>query len=271
MKKYKDIFNIKDKTVIINGGLGTIGNEVSQIFLYHGAKIIIFDKDEKKSKVFLKRNKLKKNKIQIYNINTSEISSLEFIQKKILKKIKVNVFVNCSYPRDNQWIKNSFENIKYNSLIKNIELNANNFLWLPKIIGSHMIEKKIKGSIIQIGSIYGSRGQNMNLYNNTNVKNNFTYPFVKGGLINMTKQMASYYAKYNIRVNCISPGGLKNKIAGSKSKQDKNFEKKYLFSNPIKRMAKPIDIAFAALFFSLDNSSYITGVNLPVDGGRLSV
>ena len=64
----------------------------------------------------------------------------------------------------------------------------------------NMQKNKIKGSIIQLGSIYGVLGQDPNTYEKTNMKENMTYSVIKGGIINLTKQMASYYGKYNIRI-----------------------------------------------------------------------
>ena len=69
-----------------------------------------------------------------------------------------------------------------------------------------MLKTKVQGSIINFGSIYGVVGQNLNIYKKTNMRENITYSMVKGGIINLTKQMASYYGRYNIRINCISPG-----------------------------------------------------------------
>ena len=69
-----------------------------------------------------------------------------------------------------------------------------------------MLKTKVQGSIINFGSIYGVVGQNLNIYKKTNMRENITYSMVKGGIINLTKQMASYYGRYNIRINCISQG-----------------------------------------------------------------
>ena len=74
-----------------------------------------------------------------------------------------------------------------------------------------MIEKnKINGSIIQFASIYGKLGQDQSIYSNTSMKENVAYSFLKGGIVNLSRQMAAYYGKYNIRVNCISPGGIED-------------------------------------------------------------
>ena len=86
---------------------------------------------------------------------------------------------------------------------------------------------------------------------------------IVNSLINLTKQMASYYGKYNIRVNCICPGGVRDKI----NSKNKNFIKNYKKRVPLKRLAKPIEIASVNLFLSSEASSYIAGTAIIVDGG----
>ena len=71
-----------------------------------------------------------------------------------------------------------------------------------------MKTKKIAGSITNFSSIYGLLGQDMNIYKNTGIKENMTYSIIKGGIISLTRQMASYYGKYNIRINNLCAGGV---------------------------------------------------------------
>ena len=127
--------------------------------------------------------------------------------------------------------------------------------------------KKIKGSIVLLGSIYGVLGQDLSIYKKTNIKENIAYSVIKGGIVNFTKQMASYYGNYQIRVNCICPGGVLDKV----NKKNKNFIKNYTSKVPLKRLASNKEIATTILFLSSDASSYVTGTTLMVDGGWSSI
>lgn len=98
------------------------------------------------------------------------------------------------------------------------------------------------------------------IYQGTKMTMPVAYSAIKGGIITFTKYFATYYAKYNIRANVISPGGILNG-------QDRAFLKKYAMKTPLNRMADPKDIVGAVIFLSSDASSYITGQNLIVDGG----
>ena len=86
------------------------------------------------------------------------------------------------------------------------------------------------------------------------------YSAIKGGIINFTRYLASYYGKYNIRVNCVSPGGVYDK-------QNKLFIKQYKDRTPLGRMADKEDIIGGALYMASDASKYVTGHNLIIDGG----
>lgn len=204
MKNYKNLFDLSSRTVLINGGLGLIGEEISKLMISLNAKVIIIDKN--KSAVSKFQKKYNSNKVLIHSLDSSDIFNLEGKINNILSKNKINIFINTTYPKDEHWINNSFERISYKSLQKNVELNTTSFIWFPKIVADNMVKQKIKGSIIQLNSIYGLRGQNNEIYKKTDLSNNLTYSYVKGGLSNYVKQMASYYGKYNIRVHILLIG-----------------------------------------------------------------
>lgn len=123
---------------------------------------------------------------------------------------------------------------------------------------------KKNGSIVNIGSIYGTVGPDFNVYNNTELTMPAAYSAIKGGVINFTRYLSSYYGKNNIRVNCVSPGGIFNN-------QPVEFVKNYENKVPMQRMGKPEDISPAVSFLLSDDSSYITGQNLIIDGGWTSI
>ena len=99
------------------------------------------------------------------------------------------------------------------------------------------------------------------------MKENMPYSIIKGGIINFTRQMASYYGRNNIRINTICPGGIKGLVKGVRNNQEKNFIKNYSNKVPLGRLANANEIAYPVLFLASDCSSYITGITLMVDGG----
>lgn len=243
--------SLKHKKIIILGGNGLIGSAISDLCFKDGAKIIIIDK--KKSKKFIK--------IKQIVADISSRTKIESISNQIKKKHFIpDIFINCSYPKTNDWKKTNFKKVKYKYLKENIEVHLNSYIWSAKIFADLMKKNKTSGSIIQLASIYGYLGQDSLLYKNTEVNESLVYPAIKGAIINSVRSMAAYYGPNKIRINCISPGGIYDG-------HSKLFLKKYNNKTPMGRMCRAEDIAYAALFLASDASSYITGSNLIVDGG----
>ena len=134
-----------------------------------------------------------------------------------------------------------------------------------------MKKLKVQGKIILLSSIYGQVAQDSKLYDKTNLSPNMTYSVIKGGIISLSRQMASNYGKYNIRVNSVSPGGIIDKKISSNSKSSKLFRSNYINRVPLERFAKPEEVAGPIIFLASDSASYITGINLLVDGGWTSI
>tara|TARA_X000000950_G_scaffold182821_1_gene221542 strand:+ start:77 stop:871 length:795 start_codon:yes stop_codon:yes gene_type:complete len=260
MTNYRDFFNLEGREVYIIGGSGLIGSQIVKALEEFGASITVFDLDIKN-----KRNNLTTKYVKFNCGNENNIKN--FFLKYIKKNKCPDVFINASYPVTKDWKKNSFKEISFNSYKKNIELHLNSYVWIAKTIADQMLKNDIHGSIIQLSSMYGLVAQDNNLYKNTNISENMTYGIIKSSTIHFTKQMASYYGKYNIRVNNLVIGGIKGHIKGSKKKQDKSFLKKFTLKVPLKRMGLPEEIPSSVIFLASPASSYVTGSNIVIDGG----
>jgi NAD(P)-dependent dehydrogenase (short-subunit alcohol dehydrogenase family) len=240
------------KNIFIIGGSGLIGLNLVNLLDNKINNIIVIDKI----------NRFNENEnIKFINL---DITNIDIFKKKILKvfkKYKPNSMVNCSYPKTNDWSKNDYKRIKYKSYKKNICLHLDSYVWIAKFFLDEMTKDKTENrSIVLLSSIYGFLGQNSNLYKGQKIRENLTYSVIKGGIINVVRSLASYYGKYQIRINCVSPGGVLNK-------QDNKFIKKYSNLVPLKRMANSSEISEVINFLISEKSSYITGQNIIVDGG----
>ncbi|MDA7855551.1 SDR family oxidoreductase, partial [Cyclobacteriaceae bacterium] len=180
----------------------------------------------------------------------------------INKYKKIDGLVNNAYPRTRDW-GNKFEDIKLDSWRKNIDWQLNSYFYMSQQVALQMTEKK-NGSIINIASIYGVIGPDFTVYDGTNMTMPAGYAAIKGGLVNLTRYMASYLGPNKIRVNTVSPGGI---FDNQNSIFVENYEKKV----PLRRMGLPEDIAPSVSFLLSDESKYITGQNLIIDGGWTSI
>lgn len=250
---YKSLFDLKNKTVVVVGGAGLIGSEVVRGLGDFGARVYIADTDKKAAE----RIRVKGAKFVYLDI-TSEDSVHKALSGVYNQAKKIDVLINCAYPRTNDWgLK--LEDVPFDSWKDNVNNHLGGYFLCSRVVAD-LMRKKAKGVIINFASIYGVVAPDFNIYKGSKMTMPAAYSAIKGGIIAFTKYLATYYAKYNIRANVISPGGVF-------SRQDASFVKRYADKTPLKRMAFPDDIVGAAVFLSSDASSYITGQNLMVDGG----
>jgi NAD(P)-dependent dehydrogenase (short-subunit alcohol dehydrogenase family) len=241
------INSLKDKVIIVTGGSGLLGKEIINNLNSKGAIAINADINVE--------NDLKNYSIFI------DITSEESIENAIelVKEYfgKIDGLVNNAYPRTKDWGA-KFEEISYESWQKNVDMQMNTtFLFIQKIMPELL---KTKGSIVNMTSIYGVVGNDLTVYENSSITTAAPYSAIKGGIINFTRYLASYYGRKGVRVNCVSPGGIFDN-------QHKNFVSNYEKKVPMGRMGNPDDIAPAVSFLLSDEAKYITGQNLIVDGG----
>ena len=238
---------LKNKIIIVTGGSGLLGKEIINNLETKGATAINAD-------INVETN-FKKNTLNI------DITSEESIVKaiKLVSDFygKIDGLVNNAYPRTKDW-GTKFEDITFDSWKINVDMQMNTtFLFIQKIMPELL---KTKGSIVNMTSIYGVVGNDFSVYENTGIVTAAQYSAIKGGIINFTRYLASYYGKQGVRVNCVSPGGIfdnQNPIFVA------NYEKKV----PMRRMGYPDDIAPSVSFLLSEDARYITGHNLIVDGG----
>lgn len=261
--KYNNLFNLKEKVAVVTGGAGFIGKELVRGLAENGAITILADIDKNKGRsIEEKFIGLSLDVIFRYTDITKEKSIANLINFIDKKYGHIDVWVNCAYPRTGDWhVK--FENVKLLSWKKNIDMHLNGYFLCCQKIAGYMKRQK-GGSIINFGSTYGIVGPDFNIYKGTKITMPAAYSAIKGGIINFTKYLASYYGKYAIRVNSISAGGVYDG-------QPRIFVKKYTAKTLLKRMANKEDMVGAVIYLASDASRYVTGHNLVVDGGWTSI
>ena len=210
--------------------------------------------------------------LRVFGFSYDEIKSVKktlfsnmFEDKELVKEFlsKKEYISKKSGMKINDLNKLDVNEINFQSWSKNIHMQLNSVFYITQKC-CEIMSKNLQGSVVNIASIYGVVGNDMSIYENTNITPPAAYSAIKGGLINFTKYLASYYGSKSIRVNCVSPGGVYDN-------QDKTFVKNYCKKVPLKRMAKADDISPSVSFLLSDESKYITGHNLIVDGGWTAI
>ena len=245
------------KTVFLFGSSGLIGSIVCKYLLKEGYKVIGVD---------IKQNKFKKENFHFEKFDLTKTNKIEFFINKLCKvySIPENTII-ASYPKTKNFQKLNIDKFTIKDLEKNILNHLGSYAIISSLIGRKMKKNKIKGSILMLSSIYGHIAQSNILYRNTNIDYNIAYPLIKGGIVSHVKQLASILGEYDIRVNCISPGGINS--TKEKNFENKNFVLNFMKINPIKRFCVPEDVANLIVFLVNEKSSYITGQNFIIDGG----
>lgn len=243
---------LKDKVVIITGGSGLIGREILTDIVRKGGIAINAD--------ISVETDLNEN---TYHLDISDDSSITNMVSIVREKYgRVDGLVNSAYPRTKDW-GTFFENIDPASWRKNIDIQMNSCFVICQAVLAVMKQQGY-GSIVNIASIYGVVGNDFTLYEEYGGTSPAAYSAIKGGIINFTRYLASYYGKQNIRINCVSPGGIFDN-------QHPSFVARYNEKVPMGRMGNPEDIAPSVSFMLSDEAKYITGQNLIVDGGWTAI
>lgn len=256
---FPERFQLTNKIAVVAGGAGLIGSQICRALAEAGSKVYIADINQAEGKKL--QDNLMATGLDVSFIRldiTSEKLIDSSIRQIILRDGKIDIWVNSAYPQTQDWGE-KFEKVKLASLRKNIDMHMNGyFLSCQKVLRE--MKKRKSGVLINLGSIYGVLAPNFSLYEGTDMTMPAAYSLIKGGIVNFSKYLATYYAPYNIRVNAVCPGGVLNS-------QNKKFIKKYVGLTPLRRMANPKDIAGPVLFLSSESASYITGQVIMVDGG----
>ena len=239
--------SLKNKNIIVTGASGGIGNSIVEELHNNGANILATGTRIEKL------DEIKKNikKIKILKFDISQSENIEEFIENATNELGGNldcIVNNAGITQDNLAIRMSLEEWK-----KVIDINLTSTFLMSKFAIKKMLKNK-SGKIVNITSVVGHTG-NLGQAN---------YTASKAGIIAMSKSLSIEYAKKNINVNCISPGFIKTAMT---DKIDEKFKEVIVSKIPSARLGEPEDIANAVLFLVSNQSNYINGETLHVNGG----
>jgi len=242
---------LKDEVAIVTGGTKGIGKAICLLFAEEGAKVIAnFSKDVNAAEDLLLKAKSKGLSMGLFKADVTRFDQVkEMVEEAFAQYGRIDILVNnVGLIRDNFLMLMSDED--WDSLIKT---NLNSLFYCCKTVIRKMIPQR-RGKIINISSISGILG--------TSGQTN--YSTTKGGIISFTKSLARELGSFNIHVNAIAPGLIESEVI---SKMPKEKVEAIIKSTSLGRIGKPEEVAQAVLFLASEQSDYITGQTIIVDGG----
>ena len=251
------IHNLENKKILVLGGAGRIGKAVSISIFESGGIPLIFDIDFNLLKKIY--SNFKSDKLYLFKGDISNIESIKMIIKDASNiSQKIDGAVYCAYPKSNGW-GNNIENLNENNLKEDLYMQLGAPILFAKEILKYF-SKNGGGNLINLSSIQGICAPKFEHYKDTDMTSPIEYSAMKSGIILITKWLAKYYKNRNIRINCVSPGGILDC-------QDEIFIEKYRESCTNKGLLDAKDIASTVNFLLSDYSYAINGQNIVIDDG----
>jgi len=268
-----DQYKLDNKVAVITGGAGLLGVKHAEVIIEAGGIPVLWDINDSLSTKTKEISKKYNAQCFDMKVDITDSGSISEAFNRLIKKfVHVDILINNaannpSINDDSYLTGNRLESFSLQNWQKDIDVGLTGAFLCSQVIGSVMALKK-NGVILNISSDLGIIAPDQRIYYDKKIKNDLeqpvkpvTYSVVKHGIIGLTKYLATYWATKNVRVNSISPGGVY-------TNQPKDFVDKLTQLIPLGRMASSDEYKAAVLFLISDASSYMTGANLIIDGGR---
>ncbi len=261
----QSLFNLKGRVAIVTGGAGWLGQSICEALAESGACIAVVDMDAERLEAFV--CSLRERGFEAIGKCTDAMD--EGCIQKLVDEVaaefqRLDILVNCAH-RGSRCI---LDEVSFETMQRGFE-TASAYTVTAKYAATHM-RKLGAGSIINIGSMYGSVTGYPEVYEGLYDPNPLNYQACKAAIAQVTRHLAVYYAKDGIRVNTLSPGPVPNPAtrdyANDVSKYNE-FVRRLENSTPMGRVGRPEDFKGPIAFLASDASSFVTGQNLLVDGG----
>lgn len=257
------VLDLSRKTIVITGGAGILGSQMSQALVASGARVSVVDRYGHKAEA-LAASLGSPDRVRGYGVDVTNAVELRELQQRVERDLgPVNVLINNVAAKTGNFFE-PFETFPIEDWNEVMNINTTGVMLACQVFGSSMAERG-EGSIITTLSIYGIVGPDQRIYEGSMyegraINSPAVYSASKAALLGLTKYLAAYWGHRGVRVNAITPGGV---FSG----QNDEFVRRYNARVPLGRMARQNEMSGAVVFLASDESSYVSGHNLIVDGG----
>ena len=255
----REMFSLEGKVALVTGGGGLYGRQLVAGMAEAGARTFVASRNIEPLKTLAEQHKKQGRDVTALSYDQGDEASILKLRDEILRLAgRCDVLVNNAVLRPMMKAGYGDDAATFDLSMK---VNATGLFLITRAMGDAMAERG-GGSIVNIGSIHGMIAPDPWLYEGTNVSGWYPdYFFHKGGMINFTRFVASYYGLKNVRCNCVSPGGYQTQ------QHSERFLDNYARKTMLGRMADDDDLKGVVVFLAGDAAAYVTGANIPVDAG----
>jgi len=254
----KNVFSLEGKTALVTGGGQGLGGAIAEGFAQFGADVSVVDINPETANVVADTIQgMGKKAIGLQCDVSKEEEVRDTIEKSIKSLGKIDILAAVAGIGDRAMA----EDMTMHQWDRVLDINLRGLWMFDQLVGKHLIDRKVSGSIINMASIAGQVGVKTG---------NANYCASKGGVIALTRLLAVEWAKYNIRVNAIAPVQFKTPLI-MKLLENPDTVKYFLDGIPLGRFGEVDEIVGPAVFLASDAASMVTGITLNVDGGMTAM
>lgn len=252
------LFDLSGKVAVVTGGTGYLGGAIGRGLAEAGARVVITSRDQGSADSAAARlPPVASGSHAGIRLDHMDEDSLEQgFEQAIGLTGQVDVLVNNGH----QSLGEDWTTVTGEQFTRQLA-NATGYFLLARLLRDHIVARQATGSVIMIGSMYGSVGSYPDAYADICPASPVAYQALKAGVIQMTRHLAVYWANDKVRVNCLSPGPFPGPQAPAE------LVERLKQKSPMGRMGNPYELKGAAVFLASSASSYMTGQNLLIDGG----
>jgi NAD(P)-dependent dehydrogenase (short-subunit alcohol dehydrogenase family) len=248
-------FSLAGQTLLLTGGAGLYGRGLAAHLAQTGARLILASRNVETLETVAREERALGHSVHAMTLDQSDEGSILSLRDRVTQEFgPLDGMINNAVSRPMKSPDAPLADWE-----SSMKTNATGLFAITRAFGDVMAAQG-RGSIVNIGSIQGMVGPDHSLYEGLNMQVIPDYFFHKAGMINLTRFFSAHYGPRGVRVNCLSPGGF---FSG----QSPVFVERYTRATFLRRMADQYDLGGPVVFLLSDAARYVTGVNLPVDGG----
>jgi gluconate 5-dehydrogenase len=261
MSSVNELFDLSGRVAVVTGGAGHLGTAMSEALHEAGAHVAVASRSEDKCRELAGRLSEKGPRCMGLGLDTTDESSMFRAVEQIASEFgRIDALVNNAYSARSH---RNPEDVPVDVFEYALHNNVVAYYCMFKACLPHL-RASGKGSVVNIASMYGMVCPHFDIYRDSPYFSEIPYHATKGGVLQITRYMAGYFARSGIRVNAISPGAFPKDSIRAEAPW---FEEELSKQNPMNRVGVPDELKGAVVFLASDAASYVTGHNLVVDGG----